>query len=43
MQQLFVGMLLMRFSLRFAEEQGQAEVVCGTLEEQIGQTPGDKL
>lgn len=34
MQHLLTGMALMGFALRFAEGQGRAGVVCGTVEEQ---------
>lgn len=39
LQHLFVGIPLKRFALRFAEGQGQAGVVCGTVEEQVGRAP----
>ena len=43
LQHLFVGIPLKRFALRFAEGQGQAGVVCGTVEEQVKRTRKAKL
>ena len=42
LQHLFVGIPLKRFALRFAEGQGQAGVVCGTVEEQVSQSRGTR-